>query len=248
MRDRVAVLCLAAALLCAGAAPAAAADVVAITGTATSVGTMNATLNCIALPARGGSSWEFQYGPSTAYGEHTAPLPLAAGLTALTERVTGLAAATSYHYRLIVLDGETIYGTGSDQTFTTTDAPAVSPSPVGARGLSVRQVRVVRGRAVIRLACPSSPGTRCPRLLALRVRRGAPGHAPGLRCAAAAPATLAAAASAGPDAPLRLGVRARCLKALRGAPRHRLRATLVARFAGQRGLVRLPVTLALARA
>jgi hypothetical protein len=82
------------------------------------------------------SSW-WQYGPSTAYGQQTTATSIGAGHApaSTTASLTGLTAATTYHYRLVAQNSDgTTYG--YDYTLTTaslapsvTVVPAISGSP-----------------------------------------------------------------------------------------------------------------------
>ena len=75
------------------------------------------------------TKWWIQYGTTTAYGNQTAPAGLGAGSApvAVTGYLSGLAPATTYHYRLVA---ENSLGTtyGYDYTFTTAAAPDTAPT------------------------------------------------------------------------------------------------------------------------
>jgi hypothetical protein len=99
---------------------------VVVTNAATSVTTSGATLNGSVNPEGQATTYHFEYGTDTAYGT-TVPVPdgsAGSGATAVNESaaVAGLAASTTYHYRI---DATNARGTsrGSDQTFTTSSAP-----------------------------------------------------------------------------------------------------------------------------
>jgi hypothetical protein len=99
-----------------------------LTGAATAFSATGATLGGQLNPNAQPSSYHFEYGPTTAYGTWTAPQTATAGVapTPVSAAVSGLAPATTYHYRLVAsnADGTTM---GADQTFTTT-------SGTGSRG------------------------------------------------------------------------------------------------------------------
>ena len=99
------------------AAPAAA------TGDAGTPSASAVTVSGTATPNRA-SSYHFDYGTTTGYGSTTAATALAAGTSAVpaSANLTGLAPATTYHYRLVVtnVDGTAV---GADRTFTTPSAP-----------------------------------------------------------------------------------------------------------------------------
>jgi hypothetical protein len=66
--------------------------------------------------------WFFEYGPTDTYGACTAPVALSAGAAAapVTAASTGLAASTTYHFRLVALSANgTAAVAGADMTFTT---------------------------------------------------------------------------------------------------------------------------------
>ncbi len=91
------------------------------TGAASGVTQDAATLNGD-LDANGtATSYAFEWGTTTAYGNQTTPadggsgtdpVPVSAALSALTP-------ATTYHYRALALRGGMVLATGADQTFTT---------------------------------------------------------------------------------------------------------------------------------
>ncbi len=99
------------------------------TGTATAVGQDIATLNGTVNPNGAATDYSFEYGTTTAYGNSTAPTSAGAGtsLVAASASISGLAANTTYHYRLVANNAS---GTslGADQSFTTTGSTPGSPT------------------------------------------------------------------------------------------------------------------------
>ena len=75
------------------------------------------------------TTWWIQYGTTSAYGSQTAGADLGAGSlpAAVTGYLSGLAPATTYHYRIVA---ENSLGTtyGYDYTFTTAAAPDTTPT------------------------------------------------------------------------------------------------------------------------
>jgi phosphodiesterase/alkaline phosphatase D-like protein len=71
------------------------------------------------------TTYEFDYGSSTAYGSQTNLLSVGAGTSgrSVTATIAGLSQGTPYHYRLVAIspDGTTA---GADAAFTTTGTPA----------------------------------------------------------------------------------------------------------------------------
>jgi len=81
-----------------------------------SVTTVSASLGARIIPY--GALVGFQWGPTTAYGNLTAPVVVAGGSTTLNDSITGLTPATQYHYRVTAANsGGVAYG--ADQSFTT---------------------------------------------------------------------------------------------------------------------------------
>jgi hypothetical protein len=97
---------------------------------ATGISTGGAVLRAYVNPEGRSTTYHFQYGPTTAYGA-TSP-PASAGSSSswrlVSATVSGLQAATTYHYRVVATNsgGTTV---GSDRTFTT--LPASTPGGQG---------------------------------------------------------------------------------------------------------------------
>ena len=93
----------------------------ATTGAASVVLSDGARLTGAVVPAGVETTYQFQYGPSAAYGQQTALTVAGSGTSKVNVGATigGLAAGTSYHYRLVAIsaDGTTA---GADAAFTTT--------------------------------------------------------------------------------------------------------------------------------
>jgi hypothetical protein len=89
----------------------------------------SATLKGSVYPGGMAVSYRFEYGLTTAYGAQTATTPVPAGTQTIHVEVpvTGLAAGTTYHERLVVLSPA---GTidGSDRTFVTKKVPLTFPT------------------------------------------------------------------------------------------------------------------------
>ncbi|MCA1682626.1 MAG: hypothetical protein LC685_01275 [Actinobacteria bacterium] len=129
MRRSALVLALLLALTAAaGVAQAQQAAPTVTTGGATSVKQHSAVLNGTVRPNGANSTWYFQYGTTTAYGNHTSNKSVQAGkgTQSVSAAINGLLSGTLYHYR-IVGNNSSGTSTGADQTFTTTGpTPAVS--------------------------------------------------------------------------------------------------------------------------
>jgi hypothetical protein len=94
------------------------------TKAASNVGPTTATLNGAVNPRGGETKYYFEYGMTTSYGTKTAEASAGSSTSAAEEAqaVTGLAANTTYHLRLVATnEGGTSYG--QDAAFTTTQLP-----------------------------------------------------------------------------------------------------------------------------
>jgi phosphodiesterase/alkaline phosphatase D-like protein len=104
-----------------GAANAAPA---AVTGPASAVSAVSATLEGTVNPGGQATTWWFEYGKTTAYGSKTTTRNAGNGTADvdISAAVTGLTGGTDYHYRLVASNGA---GTvrGADGVFTTLQGP-----------------------------------------------------------------------------------------------------------------------------
>ena len=104
------------------------------TGSATGVGYSTATLTGSVVPSGHSTTWYFQYGTTTGYSGKTATQSAGSGLStrSVSAALSNLAAATTYHYRLVAKSSA---GTvvGADTTFAT----AVPASTITASATSV---------------------------------------------------------------------------------------------------------------
>jgi phosphodiesterase/alkaline phosphatase D-like protein len=97
------------------------------TGAATAVTGTTATLGGTVNPSGVAATYAFEYGPTTAYGTKTTSQSAGAGTANVTASapITGLAAGTTYHYRLVATNADTAVQ-GADATFVTPGASAAS--------------------------------------------------------------------------------------------------------------------------
>jgi hypothetical protein len=102
---------------------------VAATGATAAVHQTSATLTGTVDPNGQATTWEFQYGVTTAYGAYsnTAVLPASHTTSVVSTMITGLESGTTFHYRLVALHGTTVISTGADATFFTLPSPAPKP-------------------------------------------------------------------------------------------------------------------------
>jgi subtilisin family serine protease len=132
------------------------------TGTATAITTTSAILNGAVDPLGTETSFQFEYGTTTAYGSATTAASAGAGVgaQAVAGAVNGLAPGTTYHYRAVWIRGsERAFGADGTVTTTATPPPPAPASPPSSPpALTLNDVRVAgcrqRGRgARTRLRC-----------------------------------------------------------------------------------------------
>ena len=103
-------------------------------GSASAVSETEATLNGTVNPSEQETSYFFEYGTTTAYGEKTAEASAGSGVSpvAKSATVTGLTPSTTYHFRLVAKNA-TGTSHGIDRTFKTAGpeepVPPVEPPP-----------------------------------------------------------------------------------------------------------------------
>jgi plastocyanin len=97
------------------------------TGSASAVNETEATLSGTVNPSEQATSYFFEYGTTTAYGQKTTEASAGGGTAAIPESATvnGLSAATVYHFRLVAKN-VTDTSSGADRTFTTTGPPSAT--------------------------------------------------------------------------------------------------------------------------
>ncbi len=135
----------------------------ATTGQASSIATTSAVLNGVANTAGPSSSWFFQYGRNTGYGHTTATHALGSGVTLVATKVSGLVPHTTYHFRLVVLQGAAAPSNGVDRSFTTA-------TPNGRATLVSHRLRVHHGFVAILFKCSGLHGALCKAKLSLKAR------------------------------------------------------------------------------
>jgi len=110
------------------------------TGAASSVTYNSAVVSGTVNPSGSATVVYFQFGTTNKYGAQSAPTEIAAGTKAVPIAITlsGLTAATAYHYRLVATNA-TGTALGADRTLITAKIPlalaiAAAPNPVGEGG------------------------------------------------------------------------------------------------------------------
>jgi phosphodiesterase/alkaline phosphatase D-like protein len=99
------------------------------TGPATRVGKNTVTVTGVISPNKQATTYYFQWGTSTGYGQQTLAAAVPAGTTSVTvsTTLTGLEAQTIFHYRLVAAHGNTAPQAGADASFMT--LPRHRPRP-----------------------------------------------------------------------------------------------------------------------
>jgi subtilisin family serine protease len=97
---------------------------------ATAIGSASATLNATVYANRLGTSYRFDYGPTTAYGGSTSTSDAGSSAFAkpVSAQLSGLAPDTTYHFRVVAANSKGT-GAGIDRTFQTARAGAPTPGP-----------------------------------------------------------------------------------------------------------------------
>jgi hypothetical protein len=100
------------------------------TPSAIGVSSAGATLTANVNPQASDVTYHFEYGTTTSYGASTPNQALAAGsaFQPVSAAVTGLAASTTHHFRLVASNAGGS-ASGIDQTFTTAAVPTPTPPP-----------------------------------------------------------------------------------------------------------------------
>jgi plastocyanin len=97
------------------------------TGAASALSESGATLNGTVNPSEQATAYYFEYGPTATYGQKTSEAAAGEGTTAVSKSATvsGLTAATAYHFRIVAKNAS---GTtfGADRTFATTGPPSAT--------------------------------------------------------------------------------------------------------------------------
>ena len=148
-----------------------------VTGPATGVSAQAATLIGSVTANGVPTSYHFEYGPTTAYGNATPATDPGTGLGALpvTAALDGLSPGTTYHYRLVASNKAGV-NRGYDQSLTT---PSTAPGPstpafAGVRLVSTRLA--LSGKFItLKLSCPAATVGGCSgrtRLAAKRLTLG----------------------------------------------------------------------------
>jgi hypothetical protein len=150
---------------------------------ATALSSTSASLTANVDPDGLDTSYRFEYGTTSGYGSDTPVTDAGQGTGAqqVSAAITGLVAGAVYHFRVVAFNSAGV-ALGSDQTFTTSPAPAGTttgggttgggrpsePPPSGRITIDTRHARVSGRRTKLKLACSGSGA--CTGTLSLTVR------------------------------------------------------------------------------
>lgn len=210
------------------AAPVAdAAPALAGTGNATSVTVNQADLNGVVDALHPGAQWLFQYSPKSQFSgavSSTRATSAPLGLDAVERRIGGLAAGTTYYWRVVLRSASgNVYG--NTERFTTLGGTSTNvrpytvpgpPAPVkpatasGRASLQSKVVHVAAGRVALKLSCAGTHGAPCRGTLAVTML-----HHRRISCGAGKISTVAGRR---PTVPVTL--KQTCLALLSGARSH----------------------------
>jgi hypothetical protein len=237
-----------AAIMLLGAAVGDATGTPAVSGQASPVTSTSAQLNGTVDPGGLDTFWAFQYGTSTAYGKATSPVGPLSGSSkvSVSTLITGLQPDTTYHFRLIALQGaagtsgESTGFTGDDVTFTTSSSGSITTTSKNGKAhtkasLRSRTLHVRQGAAVIPWGCSGTAGAVCK----VKVSLSARGKAGTVSCG-----TGTFKAATGKRASVRAKLGKKCVALVAAAAHHRLGATLKATSSTGSGSLKTKVTLA----
>jgi hypothetical protein len=227
----------------------AVADSVATNAGATAVTSTSAALNGVANSSDPDSSWAFQYGTSTSYGKVTPVKTIGTGSAAVSAAVAGLTPNTTYHFRLVVIEGSypSVAHTSADGTFQTLPSGGgggggggggSQTAKFGKTSLRSLSIKVRHGVASVPLKCAGPSGAACKGKFSLSARGKIAGTTKTVSCGSARFST-----SAGHSLVLRPRIGGKCQRLLNAAKRHRLRAKFIGTFSTHQAPLRMPVTL-----
>jgi len=158
---------------------------VAATGTAGAVTGQSATLTGSVNANGAPTTYQFQYGPTSAHGSTTPATAAGSGTGAVATGATlgGLSPATTYHYRIVATNAGGVTH-GADRIFTTAASPSpddptaedqtsTPPTPTpGFAGVKVStRLAFARRFITLRLTCPAATVGRCSGGTKLTARR-----------------------------------------------------------------------------
>jgi hypothetical protein len=224
---------------------------VATTLPATSVGTSTATLNGKVDTQGIDGEWAFAYGTTTAYTSYTSIQALAGGSAVpVKARLSNLKPGTTYHFKLVVLQGSYPYqtaSTGADFTFTTairggtggsSSSGGRSSLKYGIATLLSRRLAVHNGIEAASLRCSGAKRAVCKGKVSITARGRIAGRTRTVSCGWGSYAS-----STGHTRTVRGRLSGDCARLLRSASHHKLAATLLVSFSTHQVRLRAGVVL-----
>jgi hypothetical protein len=219
----------------------------AVTGGATSITQTSARFYGVVNSTGVETVWAFQYGTTVGYGRMTKSTVIAnpQNGTVVSALVSSLNPGTTYHFRLVVLQGSypTTATAGADQTFRTSGStlsgkPPKPPFHIGKGSLRSHRVRVRSGYALIPLSCTGVRGSLCAGKITLTgsAKRGK--RVTNVSCGSSTFLLSSAATKS-----VNVFIGQRCQSLLRATRSRSLLGKLSAAFAGTQGKLKSSITL-----
>ena len=129
------------------------------TAAASGISQTAATLNAFVNPNGNFTTYHFDFGTTTGYGGSVPGFEVAVGgdsvTHAVSQTVSGLAANTTYHYRIVATDSLGLISVGPDVAFTTPPPPP-PPPPTASAAIST-----VGSNGTINVSCSGATGLTC---------------------------------------------------------------------------------------
>lgn len=122
----------------------------AATGGSSSIAQTSATVAGSVNPRGSSTTYRFEYGTTTSYGSQTATVSAGFGgsTVSVSASLTGLAAGTLYHYRLVATNTAGSVN-GADRTFTTASSSSGAPGATPPSGAATPPIVTTGGASVV---------------------------------------------------------------------------------------------------
>jgi hypothetical protein len=216
---------------------------IASTGGATSVKKTSVMLQGVVSVNGVETAWTFQWGRTTAYGHNTPVKVIASGsgVVAVATTIRGLAAGTTYHFRLLVSQGSypSQWSVGGDFSFRSHGKQRPSAAGHARASLKSHRLAVHSGAVSVPLVCTGTIATNCAGIVLVAAQSEVGGHPRTVICGGG---TFSMAAGASYE--VQADLAPRCASLLRTSPGHVIRALLAGSFSTGQAALRTTVTLA----
>jgi hypothetical protein len=197
----------------------------------------------------------FQYGKTSNYGSSTKPVAIGAGSQGVSALITGLQPGTTYHFRLVVVEGSysPVAHYSIDAIFITAQGSGGGGNGGGSGNgggggkgakhgkvsLTSRKLKVKSGVASIGVKCSGASGAQCKGKFSLAVPAKIGTKLKSFGCG-----SKSFSASAPHKQTVKVSLSKTCKTLLRIASKHKLGAKLTGTFSGGQKALKASVTLA----